>query len=63
LGLSTNASRFFEERGGRYYLTAYGDGYKKGDRISIPEGEFEVVEIDYYLDPPDLFASELVKVK
>jgi hypothetical protein len=53
---------FFEQRGDRYLLTMYGKGLKEGSNLTIKEGTFSITQIEYYLDPPDLFVAELVKI-
>jgi hypothetical protein len=49
----------------KYYMTAYGAGIRAGDFIVVSDREssvtFTVENIDYYLDPPDLWIACLVQ--
>jgi hypothetical protein len=49
----------------KYYMTAYGAGIRAGDFIVISDPEFSVTfnveNIDYYLDPPDLWIACLIQ--
>ncbi len=48
------------------HMTAYGKGVKIGDRIILQDASrtctYQVEEIDYYLDPPDMWIALLKRV-
>ena len=54
------------QEGDRFTMTAYGDRLKAGDFILLRQnGEkvrFQVEQIDYYCDPPDLWIAQLIKL-
>lgn len=48
------------------YMTGYGKGVKIGDRIILQDADdiytYQVGQIDYYLDPPDMWIASLQRV-
>jgi hypothetical protein len=48
------------------YMTGYGKGVKIGDRIILQDTDetytYQVEQIDYYLDPPDMWIAQLKRI-
>jgi hypothetical protein len=51
--------------GDRFSMTAYGEGIKPGDYLLLTENSqivrYQIEQIDYYADPPDLWVGLLIK--
>lgn len=54
------------EGGNRGYLTGQGSGIKRGDYLILSDGShchrYQVEEIDYYSNPPDMWVASLKKI-
>ncbi len=64
---STSSKTFFLDANGEdYVMSAYSTGVRRNDIISIEDASdcvsYQVLEIDYYSDPPDLWTAQLKRV-
>ena len=64
-----NCDYIFEsiEEGIRGYMTAQGKSVKRGDCVILPDSShsvcYQVEEVDYYCDPPDMWTALLKRVQ
>ncbi len=60
---------FFDpiEEGNGGYMTAQGKGIKQGDYLVLQESSgscvYQIEEIEYYTNPPEMWMAKLVKVR
>lgn len=51
---------------GKAHMTGYGKGVKIGDRLLLKDADdtytYQVEQIDYYLDPPDMWIALLQRI-